>query len=49
MAAPVLAPLLQIGPQMFGHLGLKNLIPRLVHEQVLAPIAEQDLFKFLVA
>jgi hypothetical protein len=34
---------------MIAHLGLKNLIPRLVHEQVFAPIAEQDLFEFIVA
>jgi len=49
MAAPVLAPLVPISPQMFGHLGLENLIEYLFHKQVLAPITEQDLFEFLVA
>jgi hypothetical protein len=49
MAAPALAPFIPIGPQMFGHLGLKNLVEHLLHEQVFAPIAEQDLFEFLVA
>lgn len=49
MAAPVLTMLVPIGPRMFGHLGLENLIEYLFHEQVLAPITEQDLFEFLVA
>jgi hypothetical protein len=49
MAAPVFASLVPIGSQVLGHLGLKNLIEHLLHEQIFAPIAEQDLFEFLVA
>ncbi|MCS3785453.1 hypothetical protein GGP88_003027 [Salinibacter ruber] len=49
VAGSLLAALVAVYAQMIGHLGLKNLIEDLLHQQIFASIAEQDLFEFLVA
>jgi hypothetical protein len=49
VAGPVLAAFIAVCSKMITHLGFENLIEHLLHEQVFAPIAEQDLFEFLVA
>jgi glycine cleavage system pyridoxal-binding protein P len=46
VAGSLLAVLAAVYARMVGRLGLKNLVEYFIHEQISAPIAEQDLFEF---
>jgi len=49
VVGPLFAPFIVACSRGPPRLGLKNLIEHLLHEQVIALIVVQDLFKFLVA